>query len=352
MKNSGFIYAIIAATLFGASVPASKVLLGSVSPWLLAGLLYAGSGIGIFAITLLRSCLRITILMESPLKGRNWLWLAGATFFGGVLGPVLLLLGLSRLEASATSLLLNLESVFTILIAWFLFREHIGIRVTLGAMCIVLGGIALSWTGHLGFSAFLGPILVIAACISWAIDNNLTRKVAANDPLQIAMLKSLVAGGTNIMFAVSLGESLPALSTVVTSGVVGFFGYGVSLLCFIYALRSIGTARTGAVFAFAPFVGAVLSIFLLGDVISWRLLTEGFLMAFGVWFLITERHEHEHEHPESEHEHKHSHDEHHAHEHNNDISHGEPHNHWHRHVSLHHLHPHYPDAHHRHVHDK
>ncbi|MEW6114275.1 MAG: DMT family transporter [Thermodesulfobacteriota bacterium] len=352
IHSSGFAYAIIAAIFFGASVPASKVLLGDVSPWLLAGLLYAGSGLGLFAVMSLRSLRRSASQTESPLRGRDWLWLGGSILFGGVLGPVLLLFGLSRSAASTTSLLLNLESVFTILIAWLLFKEHVSLRVALGALCILLGGLALSWSGHPDVDTLLGPLLVTAACAAWAMDNNLARKISASDPLQIVMLKSLAAGGINITLALLTGESFPALPAIVMSGAIGFVGYGASILCFIYALRHIGTARTGATFAMAPFVGALLSVLFLRDAISWQFLIAGASMAFGEWLLLSERHEHEHEHPELEHEHRHRHDEHHLHEHEYGISTDASHTHRHRHTPIRHLHPHFPDIHHRHHHKK
>ncbi|EKD50729.1 MAG: hypothetical protein ACD_62C00444G0006 [uncultured bacterium] len=202
-KNSGFIFAMLAALFFGLSVPVSKILLGDVSPWLLAGLLYAGPGAGLFAVILFRYFLRISLSVETPIRGKKWLRLGGATFFGGVVGPALLLFGLTRTQASATSLLLNLESVLTILIARIIFREHVGLRVTIGSMLTILGCLILSWTNHFSLESLTGPMFILAACAAWAIDNNLTRKISASDPLQIAMLKSLMAGATNILLAMT-----------------------------------------------------------------------------------------------------------------------------------------------------
>ena len=184
----------------------------------------------------------------------------------------------------------------------------------------------------------------------WTIDNNLTRKVFAGDPVQIAMLKGLVAGSVNTGLALVLGAKLPAASSLLATGVVGFFGYGVSLTLFVLALRPIGTARTGAYFFIAPFVGATISILFVGDKLAVGFIAAAVLMALGVWLHLTGHHGHEHRHEPMEHEHLHTHDEHHQHTHRPDDPPGEPHTHGQRHEELVHTHPHYPDIHHRHEH--
>ena len=215
---------------------------------------------------------------------------------------------------------------------------------------IAAGGVSLSWTGRPATGVPWSSLAIVGACLAWAIDNNLTRKVSAGDPVQIAMLKGLVAGGVNTGLALALGAKLPAASSLLATGVVGFFGYGVSLTLFVLALRHIGTARTGAYFSVAPFVGAVISILFLGDTPTIGLIAAAVLMALGVWLHLTERHEHGHQHEPMEHEHLHTHDEHHRHVHGPDDPQGEPHTHTHRHEELVHTHPHYPDIHHRHEH--
>ncbi|HEX4779606.1 MAG TPA: DMT family transporter [Usitatibacter sp.] len=337
--------ALGAALLFGASTPAAKVLLGDTSPLLLAGLLYLGSGTGLAIYRVLARVPRIS--MSRP----DTLWLAGAILAGGIAGPALLMAGLARMPASEASLLLNGEGVFTALIAWFVFRENVDFRVAIGMLLIVAGGAALSWPQAGGRGDALGAVLVVAACLAWGIDNNLTRKVSLNDASRIAMLKGLVAGTTNVVLALAAGARLPGLAVGASALAVGFLGYGVSLALFVVALRGLGTARTGAYFSTAPFAGALLSVAFLGDGVGVPLALAAALMAVGVWLHLSEHHDHLHSHAPVEHEHEHEHDEHHLHAHPPGQAPGpERHSHAHRHERLAHRHGHFPDAHHRHDH--
>lgn len=347
----GVIYAFLAAVFFGASTPLIKGWLGDVDPVLLAGLLYAGSGLGLAMIITGRRLLSPRGSGPTLPQKEEWRWLAGAIFFGGVVGPVALMYGLMTSTASTASLLLNLEAVFTALLAWLVFHENYGKRLMLGMLAIVAGGVLLVWTPDQMTHAFSGSLLVAAACLCWALDNNLTRKVAANDAVTIACLKGLVAGAVNLALAFLLGRALPPLALVGIATVVGFLGYGVSLVLFVMALRHLGSARTGAYFSIAPFIGAVLAVLLQGDALTGQLLAAGILMAAGVWLHLTERHEHLHSHPPQEHSHAHIHDEHHQHSHAPGWDGREPHTHSHAHPPLIHSHPHYPDADHRHRHD-
>jgi drug/metabolite transporter (DMT)-like permease len=267
---------------------------------------------------------------------------------GGIGGPLLLMFGLARTDAASASLLLNLEGLATMGIAWLVFRENVDRKLLLGALAILAGAALLSWQGRASLD--WGALLIAGACLCWGIDNNLTRKLSSADPVQIAMLKGLIAGSVNLTLAFASGATLPSTSILLTAGTVGFLGYGVSLALFVLGLRHLGAARTGAYFSLAPFVGAVLAVLMLDEPLSARLLTAGCLMGLGLWLHLSERHDHEHEHGAMEHEHRHWHDEHHRHEHSADISPGEPHTHWHRHTPLVHRHPHYPDLHHRHGH--
>lgn len=349
--HTGILFALAAAALFGASTPLAKLLVGAVSPVMLAGLLYLGSGIGLlgwFGWRRLRAGRHET--HEAALGRHDLPWLAGAIFAGGVLGPVLLMLGLARTLAASASLLLNLEGVLTALLAWFVFRENVDRRIALGMALIVAGGVLLSWQGRADFLISLGPLMIVGACFAWAVDNNLTRKISAGDPVQIAGLKGLVAGLTNTAVALALGNSIPAAPIVIAAGIVGLLGYGVSLVLFVLALRHLGTARTGAYFSTAPFVGAAVSLVLLRETPEPLFWPAAGLMALGVWLHLTERHEHRHEHETLAHTHRHGHDEHHRHEHDLPCNGAEPHTHYHLHKSLVHSHPHYPDIHHRHRH--
>jgi drug/metabolite transporter (DMT)-like permease len=349
MPNRGVQSALLAAVLFGASTPLAKGLLASVPPQVLAGLLYLGSGLGLGALWLWRR--RTGKADQAPLTRRDLPWLLGAIGFGGVFGPLLLLLGLEQTPASAASLFLNLEGVFTALLAWIVFRENVDRRIALGMLAIVAGGALLAWQGRLEWGGLSGPLLVAAACLCWAIDNNLTQKVAGSDPLQIAALKGATAGMVNLAIGLSLSGSLPALPRIGTALVLGFFGYGLSLVLFVMALRDLGTARTGAYFSTAPFVGAILSVLLWNESVSVTLVAAGGLMALGVWLHVTEHHVHDHTHEPFLHAHPHSHDAHHQHSHAPDDPPGEPHTHVHVHETLTHSHPHFPDIHHRHDHD-
>jgi len=348
--RSGASYAIVAALLFGASTPAAQALLTGVpvlSPWLLAGILYLGSGAGLGLFMAVRKSLGEN--HETPLGRRDLPWLLGATLAGGALAPVLLLEGLSRMAPGTASLLLNLEGVFTAGLAWFAFHEAFDRRIVLGMVLILAGGTALSLGGGQGGTR-LGAVLVAAACLCWALDNNLTRRISGSDPVQIAMVKGLAAGASNILLASVLLHERARIGQWAAGGAVGFLGYGLSLACFVLALRQIGAARTGAYFSLAPFVGAALALAAGRETLSFQLAAAALLMGAGVWLHLTEHHEHLHVHEPMEHDQLHWHDEHHQHEHADGDPPGEPHAHPHRHGRLVHSHAHFPDLHHPHRH--
>ena len=316
---------------------------------MLGGLLYLGSGFGLGIARLLRD----VGWKASGLANGEWPWLLGAIFFGGIVGPVALLFGLARVSGSTASLLLNLEAVLTALIAWLVFKENAGRRVVLGMAAIIAGGVVLSWpSSDAGTIEWIGPTLIAVACACWAIDNNLTRKVSASDALFIAGSKGLIAGVFNTLFAIAFGAVLPDALIVSSTLVLGFLGYGLSLVLFVLALRALGTARTGAYFSVAPFIGAAVAIGLLGETATLPFWLAATLMAVGVWLHLTEDHAHDHTHHAAAHEHSHSHDTHHQHAHEvafaGDAA--ETHSHWHEHVVVTHKHPHFPDTHHRHEH--
>lgn len=343
----GALAALLAAILFGAGTPAAKLLLAQSSPWLLAGLLYFGSGLGLWIWRRLRGAPAVR------LAPGEWPWLAGAVLAGGVLGPVLLLFGLQGLRASTASLLLNAEAVFTALLAWTVFRENVDRRIALGMVAIVAGGLVLAWPGALGSMPWQPALLVTGACAAWALDNNLTRKVSLTDASWLAMVKGLTAGATNLALALALGAQWPPLAVTGAAALLGFASYGASLVLFVVALRELGTGRTGAYFSVAPFFGALLAIGLLGDPVTPQFLLAGLLMAAGVALHLSERHQHVHRHEPLAHAHSHVHgvhDEHHDHMHVPPVAPGTLHSHSHEHLPLAHSHAHFPDAHHRHGH--
>ena len=341
--------AIASAALFGASTPLAKVVLGQgTNAWLLAGLLYMGSGLGLAVIRLV---LRLSgrRSADAPLQGRDWGWMALIVISGGVAGPLLLMLGLASTPASSAALLLNIEGLATMAIAWLFFRENVDRRLLIGAMTILAGAVILSWQGKAS-GLGVGSLAIAGACLAWGIDNNLTRKISGSDPLQIAMVKGLAAGSTNLALALMLGVSVPAPMIVAASALIGLLGYGVSLALFVLALRHLGTARSGAYFSTAPFIGALLAIAIFDEPVTPGLLLAGLLMAIGLWLHLSETHDHRHVHEEMEHSHSHVHDGHHQHAHAPGDPSGEPHAHTHQHARLVHGHPHFPDLHHRHEH--
>ena len=265
-----------------------------------------------------------------------------------MIAPALLMWGLVNMPASGASLLLNAEGVLTALIAWFVFGENFDRRIALGMALIVAGALVLSWPDQMQIGAALPSLAVTGACLFWAIDNNLTRKVALLDASFIAMTKGLVAGAVNTAIALSLGSLFPPVPTALAAAAVGLLSYGVSLMLFVIALRHLGTARTGAYFSTAPFAGALIAIIGMNEPVTSQLLIAGALMAEGVWLHLTERHEHVHAHEPLEHEHEHAHDEHHRHAHSTPVAANISHSHAHRHEPMTHNHPHYPDVHHQH----
>ncbi|WEJ04331.1 EamA family transporter [Pseudomonas sp. FJ2-5-13] len=345
--NLSIAYALAAAALFGASTPLAKSLGLGLSPILLAGLFYLGSGIGLAGVRLIRD----RGWKPTGLTPSEWPWLLGAIAFGGILGPVALMFGLTHTTSASASLMLNLESVLTAVIAWVVFRENADRRIVLGMLAIVLGGVVLSGSGADGSRQdWTGPLAVALACLCWGIDNNLTRKVSASDALFIAGAKGLIAGLVNCSLALYLGAQIPGMAQLAPILLVGFLGYGISLVMFVLALRGLGSARTGAYFSTAPFLGAAVALLVFGESVTVAFWIASALMAVGVWLHLTERHAHEHLHEATQHGHWHVHDEHHQHEHGFEWDSKVPHSHVHAHGVMRHSHAHFPDVHHRHRH--
>ena len=346
----GVLAAFGSAFLFGAGTPLAKWLLGQMSPWMLAGLLYLGSGLG---LALYRGWRGMAWPRLAPGELR---WLLAAVLCGGGIAPVLLLVGLSALPASHAALLLNAEAVLTALLAWLVFKENVDRRIAVGMAAIVAGALVLSWPVHgalpgaQAVTSLWPALAVLLACLFWALDNNFTRKVARTDASWIACVKGLAAGATNLALALLTGAALPGAGQIAAAMGVGFLAYGVSLALFVLALRHLGASRAGAYFSTAPFVGALFAVLWLGEPVTWPLLAAALLMGGGIWLHLTEHHAHPHQHEALEHAHLHDHDDaHHAHTHTPVVT--GPHSHPHRHEPLVHSHAHYPDAHHRHAHD-
>ncbi len=322
----GAAYGLAAAALFGASAPLTKLLLPRSSPLMLAALLYLGAGL---ALTLYRTARpRRAGAQEAPLTSKDIPALVGIALFGGVLGPVLMLCGLARVSGFAGALLLNLESPFTMILAVMLFREHLGRSELLGALLIVIGAALLSARpGEPLWADGLGIAFIAGACLSWALDNNLSQWVSGKDPAAIVQVKSLSAGAGMLLVAVATGQWVPSASFAAVALALGSLSYGLSLLLHMRALRLLGAAREAAFFATAPFIGAALAIPILGERPTSFAALAGILMVSGAIVLVRARHSHLHVHAPLEHEHLHVHDE-------------------------HHQHSHASDAHHRHLHDR
>jgi drug/metabolite transporter (DMT)-like permease len=347
-RFTAILTALGAAALFGATTPIAKALLGPMPPFMVAGLFYLGSGIGLGAVLLGR---RFWREKDKGVGARELAWLLGAIAFGGVAGPALLMLGLTTTPAATSALLLNLEGVLTAAIAWIVFRENVDLPVFLGMAAIVAGGVVLAWEpGPSGVSA--GALLIALACLCWAIDNNLTRRISSADATLIACAKGLVAGAVNLGIALAMGARLPSPHIIIGAMTTGFGGYGVSLVLFVIALRHLGTARTGAYFSVAPVFGVALSLAMWPHPPGAAFWIAAALMALGVWLHVRERHEHEHTHERLEHVHRHVHDEHHRHAHDFPYAGDEPHTHPHVHLPITHTHAHFPDIHHRHSHER
>lgn len=294
----------------------------------------------------------IKALKKSGLLKNEYLWLIGSISFGGIFAPLLFMLGLVHIDGATASLFLNFEAVLTALIAWLFFKEHTVQRIVIGMILIVMGGLVLSWpTKVVLHEGGLGILFIMGACLCWAIDNNLTRKISASDSLFIAGSKGLVAGIVNTSLAFMVGLSAPFNSIILLVFLCGFLGYGLSLFLFILALRGLGTARTGAYFSTAPFVGAVIAIVFFHEQTSLFFWVASIFMGVGVGLHLTEKHCHAHHHEALSHDHWHVHDAHHQHVHAFAWDNRKGHRHAHQHEAITHTHAHFPDIHHQHRHD-
>lgn len=344
MSLRGALCGLLAAVLFGLSAPLAKLLLPSTPPLVLAGLLYLGGGLALTLVSLLRPGRG----GEAKLRGTDAPTLVAIIVLGGIAGPVLMLVGLSRLSGTVGSLLLNLEAPATIVLATLVFREHLGRRELGAAGLILLGALVLGLGPGEVRADPLGIAALAAACLCWALDNNLTQRLSLRDPVQLVQAKALGAGACSLGVALASGMALPDPRPLGAALLLGAFSYGASIVLDTYALRLLGAAREAALFATAPFVGALAAVPILGESLGIPVLLAGGLMALGVGSLLRERHRHGHTHEPLEHDHLHEHDAHHAHHHAEPVI--GPHAHLHRHAALTHDHPHVSDLHHRHAH--
>ena len=329
----------IAAVLFGASAPLAAELADDLSPFALAGLLYVGA-----ALAVLPLAGRSVPGRDAVRRGRDRL--ATAVVLGGAVGPVLLAFGLRVASPASSSLLLNLELVFTTVIAGLVFREHLGPRVVAGTGAVVAASIVLAGGGDADVR--WGALLIAGACLCWAVDNCVTAALDEFAPAHITLVKGVVAGGSNLAIGLAT-DGVPALADVLALLVIGAFGYGASITLWVAGARELGAARGQLVFATAPFVGAVVAWTVLGDDVSTRAVVALVVAAAGVLLVLHSDHAHEHSHEATTHDHEHGHgDGHHQHAHADGFV--GRHAHEHAHAAVTHVHPHVPDVHHRHAH--
>ena len=308
-----------------------------------AALLYAGAAV-------VGALLRRRVEHEARVVSGDVPRLLAMAAVGAIIGPVALAWGLQRTSGTSASLMLTLEALFTAILAWRLYRETIGRRVWAAMLLLLAGGIVLVLDqGRDGGARLWGLLAVLAATAAWGLDNTLSRALAERDPGQVVLAKAVLGATATSLLAVAFGESRPSLGAALGLFTVGATGYGLSLRFYLLAQRAFGAARTGSVFAFAPFIGAGLAVALGDHSIGWLMVAGSVLMLTGVALHLAESHGHEHEHEVMEHEHAHRHDDGH-HEHVHDPMPTDAHSHWHRHEPLWHAHPHVPDAHHAHPH--
>jgi drug/metabolite transporter (DMT)-like permease len=347
LLNSGAFLSLLSAALFGVSPVLAKLVIGEMSPILLAGLLYLGSGLGLQLF--LFSKKQHSIPELKALSKKNRFKLLGAIISGGILAPLCLAYGIKLGSAFEVSLLLNLETVATTIIAWLIFHEHIGKHVWLGKILLIVGGLIISINPQSNFGFSQAGLFLLGACFFWGIDNNLTRDVEELSPSVLACVKGWLAGGFNTLLAVVLGQFSVGFSQAIGTLSIGAVSYGLSLVLFVNALRLIGASRTSTYFAIGPFFGMVFSVLLLRERPESYQWIAAVVMGAGLWSLYRENHGHTHTHEPVTHGHKHIHDDHHQHLHEGTEG-PEPHDHIHTHEPLTHVHVHLPDIHHRHRH--
>ena len=341
---SGVALALAAALAFGLTTPVIARAGHGVGPLVTAALLYAGAALAAGAMRLRGRA------SGAPLRRADLPRILAIAIAGAAVAPTCLAWGLARAGATAGSLALNLEAVFTVGLAWLLYREPLGRRVVVAVTLMAGGGAVLALdAGARSHAGLLGAVAVAAATLGWAIDNTLTRPLADRDLLPVIAAKATLGATLTGTIAIARGESLPAAWAIAALLACGATGYGVSLRLYLLAQRRIGAARTGSVFALAPFVGAALALALgEGTASVWTALAAG-CFGVGVYLHVTEHHAHAHVHAPLAHEHAHRHDDgHHGHTHQPPVL-GE-HTHSHDHTTLAHTHEHAPDLHHDHSH--
>lgn len=347
-SNTAILFAILAAVFYGISSPISKLLLNEISPMLMAALLYLGAGIGMLAVSVVRKR-KNGKAAEAGLTRKELPYVLGMIVLD-IAAPIFLMLGLSMASPATISLLNNFEIVATSIIAFVIFKEAIGKRLWVAIGFIAVASIVLSVEDISSFSFSIGALFALLACICWGFENNCTRMLSLKDPIEIVIIKGFSSGAGALIVAFIAGGIRFTVPYLVGALLLGFVAYGLSIYFYILAQRDLGAARTSAFYAFAPFVGVLLSFVMFGQQLSISFAIALVFMGIGAYFAAYEKHAHRHTHVALQHDHRHVHDDlHHHHEHIPPVE--GAHSHPHAHSAQEHDHPHTPDLHHAHQHE-
>ncbi|MFZ3150410.1 MAG: DMT family transporter [Anaerolineaceae bacterium] len=275
------IYAILAAILYAISSPISKILLDSLSPTMMAALLYLGAGLGMLIMGSVTKWTQQN-KPEKSLTKQEWPFILGMILLD-IAAPILLMNGLNHTTAANVSLLNNFEIVATSLIAFIFFGEKISPRLWIAIILVTIASILLSIedVGSLSFS--IGSIFVLLACICWGLENNVTRKLSDKNPIQIVVIKGLGSGAGALIIAALLNEIRGDAGHILVALLLGFVAYGLSIYFYVRAQRDLGAAKTSSFYASAPFFGVIFSFLIFRDIPSSSFLTPLIIMAVGAY---------------------------------------------------------------------
>lgn len=290
-NNKTFIaifYAILAAIFYGFSSPLSKLLLNYISPYMMSSYLYFGAGLGMLIFVLLNKKQRPVSITQNFVK-KDVIYIILMIILD-ILAPILLMLGLLKTNASTASLLNNFEIVFTAIIAMIFFKEIVGKKMWISIALIVASGFLLTFEDISSFQISIGALLVLAASLSWGLENNCTRVLSKGNPLYVVILKGLGSGLGAFIIALLLKQTTTIWYYALLALLLGFISYGMSLYFYISSQRYLGAARTSAYYATAPFVGSIFSFVLLGENLTLIFAIAFMVMMIGTWVAIKENH--------------------------------------------------------------
>ncbi len=342
MKYIAVLMGLAAGVLFGIATPISKILLEKMNSFQLAGLLYLGAAIAFLPYVLKHKLQWIKTTNQKKA-------ILGIIVFGGLLGPLFLMIGLKASASSSVSIWLNMELVATAILGIIFFKDHLDKSAIIGVLLTIAAGVIVTMRD--GFGSLIPAFFVTLACFSWGIDNHLTAIVDGASPKMITFIKGLFAGSTNLLIGTLIaGQGFPILYLGFAL-LIGIVSYGLSIVLYVSSAQQLGATRSQILFSTAPFWGILVAYFILGEPISTYSIAAMVLLALGILFTNLLVHDHAHQHQVVTHVHLHYHDDgHHEHGHDESIPSVPRHSHLHAHKAADHSHKHYPDLHHRHVH--